>query len=244
MPMVTLLAGAAGIGAALGLLGGGGTVLTVPLLHALLGVDTTHAVAMSLPVVAVAAAAGALSAWRRGALAVAPTLVLAAATSSGAFLGALAGRQLSSATQSLLLAATLVAAAAALWRPLVQPDGDPRRTPGRLTAAGLAVGVVTGVVGVGGGFLIVPALVKLGGYSLDRAVPASLFVIALSASAGALGYAGHVDVPWGTVAAIAAAAVLGVIAGGRVGARIPAAPLQRAFALFLLVNAAYMLATH
>jgi uncharacterized membrane protein YfcA len=243
MPMLTLLAGAAGIGAALGLLGGGGTVLTVPLLHALLGVDTTHAVAMSLPVVAVAAAAGAFSAWRRGALAIAPTLVLAAATSSGAFLGALAGRQLSSATQSVLLAATLVAAAAALWRPLVRP-GDARRTPWLLAAAGFGVGGVTGVVGVGGGFLIVPALVMLGGYPLQRAVPASLFVIALSASAGALGYAGHVDVPWGTVAVIAAAAVLGVIAGGWVGARLPAAPLQRVFALFLLVNAAYMLATH
>jgi uncharacterized membrane protein YfcA len=243
MPMLTLLAGAAGIGAALGLLGGGGTMLTVPLLHALLGVDTTHAVAMSLPVVAVAAAAGAFSAWRRGALAIAPTLVLAAATSSGAFLGALAGRQLSSATQSVLLAATLVAAAAALWRPLVRP-GDARRTPWLLAAAGFGVGGVTGVVGVGGGFLIVPALVMLGGYPLQRAVPASLFVIALSASAGALGYAGHVDVPWGTVAVIAAAAVLGVIAGGRVGARLPAAPLQRVFALFLLVNAAYMLATH
>jgi uncharacterized membrane protein YfcA len=243
MPMLTLLAGAAGIGAALGLLGGGGTVLTVPLLHALLGVDTAHAVAMSLPVVAVAAAAGAFSAWRRGALAIAPTLVLAAATSSGAFLGALAGRQLSSATQSVLLAATLVAAAAALWRPLVRP-GDARRTPWLLAAAGFGVGGVTGVVGVGGGFLIVPALVMLGGYPLQRAVPASLFVIALSASAGALGYAGHVDVPWGTVAVIAAAAVLGVIAGGRVGARLPAAPLQRVFALFLLVNAAYMLATH
>jgi uncharacterized membrane protein YfcA len=242
--MVTLLAGAAGIGAALGLLGGGGTVLTVPLLQAVLGIDTTHAVAMSLPVVAAAASAGAFSAWIRGTLAVGPTLLLAAATSSGAFLGALAGRQLSSATQSLLLAATLAAAAAALWRPLVRPDRDPRPTPWLLAVAGVAVGGVTGVVGVGGGFLIVPALVTLGGYSLDRAVPASLFVIALSASAGALGYAGHVDVPWGTVAVIAAAAVLGVIAGGRVGARIPAAPLQRALALFLLVNAGYMLATH
>lgn len=242
--MLTLLVGAAGIGAALGLLGGGGTVLTVPLLHALLGVDTSHAVAMSLPVVAAAAAVGAFTAWRRGALAVGPTLVLAAAASSGAFLGALAGRQLSSGTQSLLLAATLVTAAAALWRPLVRKEGGARRTPWLLAAAGLAVGVVTGVVGVGGGFLIVPALVTLGGYSLDRAVPASLFVIALSASAGAVGYAGHVDVPRGTVAIVAAAAVVGVIAGGRVGARIPAAPLQRAFALFLLVNAAYMLATH
>ena len=242
--MLTLLAGAAGIGAALGLLGGGGTVLTVPLRHAVLGVDTTHAVAMSLPVVAVAAAVGAFIAWRRGVLAVAPTLVLAAATSSGAFVGALAGRRLSAATQSLLLAATLVAAAAALWRPLVRKAVVPRRPPWLLATAGLAVGVVTGVVGVGGGFLIVPALVTLGGFSLDRAVPASLFVIALSASAGAVGYAGHVDLPWATVAIIAAAAVLGVILGARVGARIPAAPLQRTFSLFLLVNAAYMLAVH
>ena len=242
--MLTLLAGAAGIGAALGLLGGGGTVLTVPLLHALLGVDTTHAVAMSLPIVAVAASAGALTAWRRGTLVVAPTLVLAAATSSGAFLGALAGRQLTSDTQSLLLAATLMAAAVAMWRPSLRPDGEHRRAAWLLTAAGLAVGLVTGIVGVGGGFLIVPALVTLGGYPLARAVPASLLVIALSASAGALGYAGHVDVPWGTVAIIAAAAVLGVVAGGRAAGRIPARTLQRAFSLFLVLNAGYMIATH
>jgi len=130
-----------------------------------------------------------------------------------------------------------------MWRPRARPGGETRRAPRLLAAAGLAVGVITGVVGVGGGFLIVPALVMLGGYSLDRAVSASLFVIALSASAGALGYVGHVDVPWDTVAIVAAAAVLGVVAAGRIGARIPAAPLQRVFSLFLLVNAAYMLTT-
>jgi uncharacterized membrane protein YfcA len=242
--MWTLLAGAAGIGAALGLLGGGGTVLTVPLLHALLGVDTTHAVAMSLPIVAVAAAAGALSAWRRGTLLVAPTLGLAAATSSGAYIGAMGGRQLTAATQTLLLVVTLVGAAVAMWRPPTRPGAERPRAAWRLTGAGFAVGLVTGIVGVGGGFLIVPALVAFGGYPLNRAVPASLLVIATSASAGGLGYAGHVEVPWDTVAIIAAAAVLGVVAGGRLAGRIPARMLQRAFSLFLIVNAAYLFATH
>ena len=116
MTLVAVLVGALVIGSALGLLGGGGTILTVPLLHGLLGVPTPQAVAMSLPIVAIAAASGAVVGWRRRAFAVTPTLGLAVTTAAGAYVGALVGQTLSARTQSTLLGITLVAAAIAMWR--------------------------------------------------------------------------------------------------------------------------------
>ena len=110
-----MLAGALVIGAALGLLGGGGTILTVPLLRGLLGVATPEAVAMSLPIMAVASAAGATVSWWSGAFAVTPALGLAAATGLGAYAGAGVARSLSAAAQSLLLGLTLLAAAGAMF---------------------------------------------------------------------------------------------------------------------------------
>ena len=240
--MITTLLGAIAIGAALGLLGGGGTLLTTPLLHAVLGVDTRVAIAMSLPVVAVAAATGAADAWQRGRLLLGPALALAATTALGGLAGARIAQALSADTLSLLLAATLSVAAVVLWRSS-QRAASPQRAghaPLLLAAVGLAVGVLTGMVGVGGGFLIVPALVAFGGYALEQAVPASLFVIAVSTSAAAAGYVGRVAVSWPTVALVAAAAGCGVLGGSRVGRRLPPAALQRAFALVLAVTAGYM----
>lgn len=240
--MISTLLGAIVVGAALGLLGGGGTVLTTPLLHALLGVDTRVAIAMSLPVVAVAAATGAADAWRHGRLVIAPALALAATTAGGGLVGARLAQAPSADTLSVLLASTLSVAAVVMWRSSRrQPDPRPaRRSPVLLAGIGLGVGVLTGLVGVGGGFLIVPALVAFGGYALEHAVPASLFVIAVSTSAAATGYLGRVVVPWPTVALIATAAALGVLVGGRLGRRLPPALLQRTFALVLAVTAGYM----
>ena len=98
---------------------------------------------------------------------------------------------------------------------------------------------MTGVVGVGGGFLIVPALVSLGGYTLAEAVPTSLFVIAISATSGAVGHAG-VPVAWGTVVVIAVTAAAGVVLGGAVGRRLAPARLQMGFSFVLLAAAGYI----
>ena len=245
MTFLTVLAAALAIGVALGLLGGGGTILTVPLLHRMLGVDLPHAVAMSLPIVAVAAAVGAGVAWRRGALQVAPALGLALSAALGAYGGAHTAQSLSPGTQTLLLGITLVAAAVALFiRSRRTLDTTSARTPApaRLALAGLAIGTLTGLVGVGGGFLVVPALVSFGGYTLAEAVPTSLFVIAISATSGAVGYAA-VAVPWATVGVIALTAAAGVVAGSTMSRHIAPARLQMAFSVVLLLAAGYVLAS-
>ncbi len=246
MTLVAVLVGALVIGSALGLLGGGGTILTVPLLHALLGVPTPEAVAMSLPIVAIAAASGAVVGWRRRAFAVTPTLGLAVTTAAGAYVGALVGQTLSARTQSTLLGITLVAAAIAMWRggrsAPAPPSPATQRAPVRLALAGMGVGLVTGLVGVGGGFLIVPALVTLGGYALAEAVPASLFVIAVSATSGAVGYRA-VPVAWGTVLIIAVTAAGGVVLGAAAGRRLAPRRLRTAFSFVLVAAAGYVLAT-
>ncbi len=246
MTLVAVLAGALVIGSALGLLGGGGTILTVPLLRGLLGVPTPQAVAMSLPIVAIAAASGAIVGWRRRAFSVTPTLGLAVTTAAGAYVGALVGQTLTAQTQSTLLGLTLVAAAIAMWRGgrslPVLPSPPTQRAPVRLALAGMGVGLVTGLVGVGGGFLIVPALVTLGGYTLAEAVPASLFVIALSATSGAVGYR-TVPVAWGTVLVIAVTAVAGVMVGAAAGRRLAPRRLRTGFSFVLVAAAVYVLAT-
>ncbi len=246
MTAVVVLVGALVIGATLGLLGGGGTVLTVPLVKALLGLDTRHAIALSLPVVAAAAATGSVVAWRRGFLSLGPAMQLAAASSVGAWLGAAIAQHLATGTQSLLLGSTLLIASVFLWmRRLAGPrrDGDspgPRRV--WLLVAGVGVGVLTGVVGVGGGFLIVPALVVFGGYTTMDAVPISLVSITFSAATAAVGYRA-VPVAWGTAFVMATAASSGVLAGGALARRLNPAHLQTVFALVLFGASGYIFLT-
>ena len=240
-PLLTVLGGAGLIGALLGLLGGGGTILTVPLVQAVLGLDTRHAVALSLPVVAAAAATGAGLHWRAGRLQPLRALGIAAAASVGAFFGSQVGRALPSATQALLLSSTLVVAAVVMWR---RRDGAVEassglRHPAALLATGAAVGVLTGLVGVGGGFLVVPALVALGGFTAADAVRTSLVVITFSATTAALGYRG-VPVAWNTAAVMALAASAGVAAGTVAGLRLPPRLVNSLFPVGLLVAAVFI----
>ena len=243
MTAVVVLVGALIIGATLGLLGGGGTVLTVPLVRALIGLDTRHAIALSLPVVAVAAATGSFVAWRRGLLSLGPAVQLAATTSLGAWFGAMIAQHLTTATQSLLLGTTLLVAAVFLWaRRRMVHSGLRKVAPSArvwLLVTGVAVGVLTGIVGVGGGFLIVPALIIFGGYTAIDAVPISLFAITFSAATAAIGYHA-VPVAWGTVVVMATAASSGVLAGGALARRLDPAHLQSLFAVALLGASGYI----
>ena len=137
----------------------------------------------------------------------------------------------------------LLIAAVFLWarRHVARPRG--RDVSGRarvwLLVTGVGVGVLTGVVGVGGGFLIVPALVMFGGYTALDAVPISLFAITFSAATAAVGYRA-VPVAWGTVLVMAAAASSGVLAGGAIGRRLNPAHLQAVFAIVLLGASGYI----
>jgi uncharacterized membrane protein YfcA len=110
-----------------------------------------------------------------------------------------------------------------------------------IAAEGLAVGVLTGLVGVGGGFLIVPALVLLGKVPMKQAVGTSLLVIAMKSAAGFLGYLGQVQVAWGFMTVFTAVAVGGILLGTYLVRFVPQAALQRAFAVFLVVMGAFIL---
>jgi uncharacterized membrane protein YfcA len=110
-----------------------------------------------------------------------------------------------------------------------------------LLAAGLGVGVLTGFVGIGGGFLIVPALVLLAGVPIKHAVGTSLVVIAMNAAAGFAGYVGQVEIPWGFLAGFTVFAIAGILVGTRLVRRVSADQLRRGFAVFLLAVAVLVL---
>jgi hypothetical protein len=112
----------------------------------------------------------------------------------------------------------------------------------KVVAEGLLVGAVTGLVGAGGGFLVVPALVLLGGLPMNIAVGTSLLVIAMKSFAGFAGFAGHTPVDWSRALAVSAAAVLGSVAGSGVSRRTRPEALQRSFGWFVLAMAFFMLA--
>jgi hypothetical protein len=230
------------IGLSLGLLGGGGSVLTVPVLVYVLGVAAKPAIAMSLPVVGVTSLVAAVLHARLGNVRVTTALPFGALAMAGAFAGARLSAFLSGAAQLALLGAVMLAAAVAMLR-RDRSAAALRVSPrlALLVPAALGVGVLTGLVGIGGGFLVVPALVLLADVPMKQAVGTSLLVIAMNSASAFAGYLGTVDVDWGFLAGFTAAAVAGALVGTALAARVPQAALKRAFAVFLLAAGAFVL---
>jgi uncharacterized membrane protein YfcA len=238
------LAFAVVIGIALGMLGGGGSILTVPVFTYVAGLDPKVAIASSLPVIAVISAVGAFGHWRAGHVQVRTALVFGALTMMGGFTGARLAVFLSGRAQLLLFAAIMLIAAVSMLRaaPEKAADAEPASLKiGTLVPLGLGVGALTGLVGVGGGFLIVPALTQLGGLPMRRAVGTSLLVIALNSLAGTLGYVGQVALPFKLLIPFTALAVGGILIGSVAARRVPHAALRRAFAVLLLLVAGFIL---
>ena len=230
---------AAVMGLALGMLGGGGSILTVPIFVYVLGFGAKEAIAMSLAVVGVVSLAGAVGHWSAGHVRLRIALIFGGVAMIGTYLGARLAVFFSGPAQLALFGMVMLAAAYFMMRPIPvrpAPTGERPRLPIALIAAeGLAVGVLTGLVGVGGGFLIVPALVLLGKVEMKDAVGTSLVVIAMKSAAGFAGYIGQVEVPWGFLAGFGAVAIVGILAGTYIVRFVPQHALQRAFAVFLLV---------
>ena len=241
------LALAAVIGLSLGLLGGGGSILTVPVLVYVLAVPAKLAIAMSLPVVGVTSAISAGVHWRLGNVRVTTALGFGVLAMIGAFAGAKLSVLLSGAAQLALLGAVMLAASGSMLRrrrveapaPLLSPAAPARAAV--LAPVALAVGVLTGIVGIGGGFLVVPALVVLARVPMREAVGTSLLVIAMNSAAGFAGYVGTVMFDWGFLAGFTAAAVAGALVGTSLAARVLGETLKRAFGLFLLCMGAFVL---
>lgn len=245
--MVLGLALGAVIGLSLGLLGGGGSILTVPIFVYVLGMAAKPAIAMSLPVVGGTALIGAAGHWRAGHVRLPVALGFGVVAMAAAYGGARLGVFVPGAVQLVLLALVMVAASLAMLRDRREDAGDERRVRGTppplwlIAAAGAAVGLLTGLVGIGGGFLIVPALVLLARLPMKQAVGTSLVVIALNSASGLLGYLGRVPIDWRLAAAFTAIAGAGILVGAALVRRVPATSLRRAFAVFVLLMGVFIL---
>ena len=229
------------LGLLLGVLGGGGSILTVPALVYAAGIAPKTAIAMSLAVVGTTSAVGAMLRWRAGHVHLRTALAFGVAAILGAFGGARLAVHVRGDVQLILLALVMLAAATAMLRTPVRAETQPAAHPLLLALTGAAVGVLTGLVGIGGGFVIVPALTSLAGLSMAEAVGTSLSVITVNSASGFVGTLGHVSIPWRDTAIVAVSAVAGILIGNAVGKRVPAAQLKRFFAIFLLAVAVFVL---
>ncbi|MFZ5477027.1 MAG: sulfite exporter TauE/SafE family protein [Myxococcota bacterium] len=229
------------IGVSLGLLGGGGSILTTPILIYALGVEPKAAIASSLLVVGVTSAAAVVQHARAGNVEWRTGLVFGAAGMAGAYVGGRLAALIPASVLLLLFAGMMVATSIAMFRGRGDASPATRSAVWRMLLDGFVVGVVTGLVGAGGGFLVVPALALLGGLPMRKAVGTSLAVIAMKSFAGFAGHAGHVTVDFALVGVVSAAAVAGSVLGGLVSQRVPAEGLRRGFAVFVLVMAGFVL---
>ena len=233
------------IGVSLGFFGGGGSILTVPLLVYVFGLDPKVAIASSLPIVGLASLAGAARHWRAGNVRPREGLCFGAAGMAGAYAGGRASVLLDGGMLLLLFAAMMFLTATSMWRGRkapAPPVSGGLRSPWRLSLQGFSVGLFTGLVGAGGGFLIVPALVLWAGLPMAAAVGTSLFIIVLQTSAGFVGYLSHVEVAYRLIASVSAIAIAGSWVGARLANRVDPAALRRAFAAFVMLMACAILA--
>ena len=232
------------IGVTLGLLGGGGSILTVPVFVYVLGLESKRAIAMSLPVVGLAALVGVARHARLGNIDLRTALLFGLAAMTGAYAGARLAQFLLGPVQLALFALVMLVAAVSMLRNASlpeDPDAGQQASWGKLAPIGLGVGMVTGLVGAGGGFLIVPALVLLGRVPMRRAIGTSLLVISMNTAAGFAGYWNAVDIDWKLIVSFALLAGVGILGGSALVHRVPTAQLKRGFAVLLIVVGASIL---
>lgn len=233
--LVTIVFGAA-IGLVLGMLGGGGSILTVPVLVYLLQMNTQVAVTASLIIVGLNAVMGSVLHWRAGNVKLKEALLFGVYGTVSSYAGARVSTLLNSTLLLALFSLLMLVIAFLMLRPKVGVATTTTRRPWWLVLlGGLGVGLLTGFLGVGGGFLIVPALVLLLGMDMPTAVGSSLVVIALNSAAGIAGHLnGHLVLHWTEILVFTAIGFAGLLAGSRLARILPVARLQQSFAVFVL----------
>jgi uncharacterized membrane protein YfcA len=265
MNAASLAAGAI-VGLSLGLTGGGGAIFAVPLLVYWIGVDPRTAVSISLVTVAATALVGAIERWWYGQVELRTGLLFAAAGMLTAPAGSWLGDRLPPRALLAAFAGLMLVIAVRMWRkasdrseqtaacvfvsgvgPTCGRDAEGRlRMTTRcfvlLTTVGLVVGLLSGLFGVGGGFLIVPALVAFATMDVFRAVGTSLFVMSLvGASAVAAQLVAGRSIPVEIVASFVAGSVPALFAGSRLGRRLGGATLARVFAMVIVLVATFII---
>jgi len=232
------------IGSSLGIIGAGGAILAVPALVAVLGLDAKLATTASTIIVGSAAAAGAIQRIKTKTLDFKIGATFSALGIGGTFLGTLLLQFLSDTLILVLFSLLMFGAAFGMWRKGVsdQELGKPKWQLVIVSATG--VGIATGLLGIGGGFLIVPALVLFLKVPTKIAAGTSLVAITLNSIVSfLLRNAYWSEMPWVPVLTFAGSAVLASFVAARFATRLNARQLQRGFALLIVVVAFYMLVT-
>jgi len=231
-------------GALLGLLGGGGSILAVPSLIYALGMDTKSAIGTSLIIVGAASFLAALAHLRNKQVRLGTAFSFGASGGVGSVLGALAGKAMPDQVQLLLFALLMILIAVLMLRR--QESTKPAVEAGRsriaaIIGAGTGAGVLTGLLGVGGGFIIVPALTLVIGLPVKQAIGTSLVIIGINSLIGASAYGGYVRLD-GNLIPFAAGALVAAPAAGHLAQRIEPDRLRSGFAYLLLALSVWMLA--
>ena len=243
------------IGGAVGLLGGGGSILTTPLLVYVLDFTPKEAITASLFIVAVTSLFGLINHARGGRVQWRTGLIFGGAGMTGAFIGGQVGSHLPGALLLGAFSVMMGVTAVAMLRGRRTVEGSHHKglPVFRIILDGLVVGLVTGLVGVGGGFLVVPALALLDGLPMPIAVATSLLVVAMKSFAGFAGYAlqfgdgsfvslnPETEINWGLTLIITAGAIIGALIGSRMVGKIHPDKLRKGFGWFVLVMAVFIL---
>jgi uncharacterized membrane protein YfcA len=246
---VSILAwpGAVAICLSLCLLGSGGSILTVPVLVYLMGQDEKVAIAGSLFVVGSVALVGSMQYLRAKLIDWRNVVVFGIPGMAGTYLGALSAAYVSGIIQLSLFAVVMLLASYMMLRPMnLNETSHAPRESWKIAIDGLFVGVITGLVGVGGGFLIVPALALLGGLSMHRAVATSLVIIAMKSFSGFYKYLDVLDkqnleLDWQTLMIVTGLGIIGSFGGAKIAHRVPQHKLKQWFGMFLIVMGIYIL---
>jgi uncharacterized protein len=234
------------VGIVLGLLGGGGSILAVPIFLYVFRVDPKPAIAMSLAVVGMSAFVGFLGHWRQGSVNLRVGLPFGAVAMGAAFLTARVSDRVPEVVQLTLFAVFAFSAAFVMLidsfrspKGNLTPGGQPHFTPVLAIEAG-AVGALTALIGAGGGFVIVPALVYLAGVPVKQAIGSSLLIITLNATSGFAGYIGQVPIDWQLVGLFTGVAAVGALLGSRLNRHVPQVRIKQGFALLILTLGTYL----
>jgi uncharacterized protein len=229
------------VGLSLGLLGSGGSVLAVPILKYSAGLTAKGAVATSLATVGSVSFIGALLAWREGRVVWKEAILFSIVATLGTFGGVQLASSMSNKAQMGLFALVMAYAVVRMLKSEpAEPSGEKAKTGyvGSVFRA-LAVGVLTGVVGVGGGFLIVPALVALFHLPMKKATGTSLVIIAINSAVGTASYSHSVTLDWRFTATFVGCALVGLVIGMKVSKGLDDTKLKKVFTGLLVLVCLY-----
>lgn len=249
--MFWALLGALLIGISLGLLGSGGSILTVPVLVYLVGEPEKVAIAESLGIVTAISLVGMIPYAIRNLVHWKSVIYFGIPGMLGTYGGASLSAFISGNTQLIIFAVVMIFAAGLMIRNGIDSDKHKELSVSKfvLVLEGLVVGVITGLVGVGGGFLIIPALVLVAGLEMRVAVGTSLFIIAAKSALGFYKYldvlrAEKLNVNWELLAIFTVIGIIGSFVGGRLSRKVPQKALKRGFGFFLIMMGIFILGTN